>query len=294
MDLSVIIVSYNVREKLKKNLEAIFKSQGDFSFEVFVVDNNSIDGSADMVEEDFPEVKLIRNDKNLGFAKANNIAIKKSRSDFILLLNPDMQVFPETLFTSLIFAKKNPQAVVSSCLLIDSNNKTIKHVRRFPELLDQLAIVLKIPHIFPRVLKKYLYLDFDYNLAQKVDSVRGSFFFINKLEYQKLSKLDLPLLDERYFVWFEEVDFCRQVYKMGGQVWYNPKSFCIDYIGQSFSLLKRGRAQKYFCNSMLKYFKKWHPLWKYYILKFFWPIGRFFTIIFSFSLDIGKNILIKK
>ncbi|HOZ53076.1 MAG TPA: glycosyltransferase family 2 protein [bacterium] len=280
MDLSIIIVSYNVKEKLKKNLETLFASQGDFSFEVFVVDNASIDGSTEMVKEFFPQVKLIENDQNLGFAKANNLGINKSNGDFILLLNPDMQVFSETLIDSLIFAKKNKQAVVSSCLLVDSENKTIKHVRRFPKLIDQLAIVLKLPHVLPRVVSSYLNSDFDYNSAQKVDSVRGSFFLINKKSFQQISGLRLPLLDERYFVWFEEVDFCRQVYKMGGEVWYNPQAFCLDYVGQSFSLLKKGRAQKYFCDSMLKYFKKWHPSWQYYVLKFFWPLGKALAIFF--------------
>jgi len=217
MDLSIIIVSYNVKEKLKKNLETLFTSRGDFSFEVFVVDNASIDGSSEMVEEFFPQVKLIKNDQNLGFAKANNLAINRAGGDFILLLNPDMQVFPETLIDSLIFAKKNNQAIVSSCLLVDSDNKIIKHIRRFPRLLDQLAIILKFPHVFPNIIRSYLYSDFDYNSAQKVDSVRGSFFMINKKSFQKISGLRLPLLDERYFVWFEEVDFCRQVYKMGGR-----------------------------------------------------------------------------
>lgn len=294
MNLSIIIVSYNVREKLRKNLESIFASQFpksiNFSLEVFVVDNASVDASADMVEKEFPAVKLIKNKKNLGFAKANNIAIKQSRGEFILLLNPDMRLFPETLYNAWLFAQKNPQALVSSCLLIDSNNKAIKHVRRFPRLFDQLAVVLKLPHLFPKILRRYLCLDFDYNLAQKVDSVRGSFFMINKNSYQQLSGLDLPLLDERYFVWFEEVDFCKQVQQMGGEIWYNPDAFCLDYVGQSFALLKRGRAQKYFSNSMLKYFKKWHPAWQYYILKIVWPVGKFLAFVFSVFAKKKKTI----
>jgi hypothetical protein len=287
MDLSIIIVSYNVREKLQKNLESIFNSQGDFSFEVLVVDNNSIDGSAEMVAELFPQVHLIKNDRNMGFAVANNMAIKKAVGNFILLLNPDMRLFPETLYSSLAFAQQNPQAIVSSCLLVDSNNKTIKHIRRFPKLFDQLAVLLKIPHIFPKILKSYLYLNFDYNLTQKVDSVRGSFFMINVGSFKKISEDERPLLDERYFIWFEEVDFCRQVYKLGGEVWYNPNTFCLDYIGQSFSLLKRGRAQKYFSDSMLKYFEKWHPRWQYQILKLAWPLGKLITFVFSVF---GKNV----
>lgn len=281
MELSVIIVSYNVKSKLEQNLSNIFKFYPDFSLEVFVVDNASIDGSAEMVAEKFPQVKLIRNEKNLGFARANNIAWRQSRGDFILLLNPDMLVFPETFYNSLTFARKHPQAVVSSCLLLDGNNKIIKHVRRFPAWIDQLLIILKIPHLFPVVLKSYLLPDFNYNLSQKVDSVRGSFFLINRAAYEKIISSDRPPLDERYFLWFEEVDFCRQVYKLGGEVWYNAQAFCRDYVGQSFSLLKRGRTQKYFSSSMLKYFKKWQPAWQYYLLRFFWPLGKFLTFVFS-------------
>jgi len=281
MDLSIIIVSYNVKEKLNNNLQALFKSRGNFSFEVFVVDNNSQDGSAEMVEKNFPQVKLIKNEDNLGFSRANNIAIKQSRGDFILLLNPDMQVFAETLEKSLNFAKNNSQAIVSSCKLVDEKNNIIRHVRRFPKFFDQLMIILKIPHVFPKILNKYLIFDFDYSQNQKVDSVRGSFFMINKNKFKELSGQNFPLLDERYFVWFEEVDFCKQIYQLGGEVWYSCQTECLDYIGQSFSLLKRKKAQKLFRDSMLKYFKKWQPRWQYFLLKIFWLIGMFFTLLFS-------------
>ena len=205
----------------------------------------------------------------------------QAQGDFILLLNPDMQVFAETLEKSLNFAKNNSQAIVSSCKLIDEKNNIIKHVRRFPKFFDQLMIVLKIPHIFPWVLNKYLISSFDYNQSQKVDSVRGSFFMINKNEFKKLSGRDLPLLDERYFVWFEEVDFCKQIYQLGGEVWYNPQAECLDYVGQSFSLLKRKKAQKLFKDSMLKYFQKWQAKWQYFLLKYFCLFGTFFTLLFS-------------
>lgn len=281
MDLSIIIVSYNVREKLKNNLQSLFKSRGNFSFEVFVVDNNSEDQSAKMVEEGFPQVKLIKNKENLGFSKANNIAIKQSGGDFILLLNPDMQVFENTLEKALEFAKENPQAVVSSCKLVDEKNNIIRHVRRFPKFFDQLMIILKIPHVFPKILDKYLVSNFNYDQSQKVDSVRGSFFVINKNKFKELSGQDLPLLDERYFVWFEEVDFCKQIYQLGGEVWYNSQAECLDYVGQSFSLLKRKKAQKLFKDSMLKYFQKWQAKWQYFLLKYFWLFGTFFTLLFS-------------
>jgi GT2 family glycosyltransferase len=270
MDLSVIIVSFETKEKLRHNLESLFLSEGDFKFEVFVVDNNSIDGSAQMVARYFPQVKLIRNQSNEGFAKANNSAIKEAKGDFILLLNPDMKVFPDSLYQAFLWAKNNKQAVVSGFHLISESGETIYHVRKFPRLFDQLMIVLKIPHLFPKVLNSYLEEKFDYSKAQKVDSVRGSFFLINREAYFKLTGNDRPYLDERYFVWFEEVDFCRFVKSRGGEVWYSPQASALDYVGQSFALLKRKKAQTYFKDSMLKYFSKWGKKYEVFCLKFAW------------------------
>ncbi len=288
MDLSIIIVSWNVKEKLKENLLALFKSEGDVSFEIFVVDNNSHDGTAEMVKKEFSfnGVKLIVNAENLGFAKANNQAIKQARGEFILLLNPDMRVLPDTLSNMVKWMRNNKQASVAGCRLIDEQGNTIKHVRKFPTIWDQLAIVLKLPHIFPNVLNKYLRVDFDYLKPAEVDTVRGGFFMINVGALRAM-----PLLDERYFLWFEEVDFCRQVYEKKarlrpafcgtaarqGEVWYTPAAECVDYVGQSFKQLPRGKTQKYFRDSMLKYFKKWHPAWQYRLLKAIWPIGMFIT-----------------
>jgi GT2 family glycosyltransferase len=275
MDLSVIIVSWKVKEKLQANLEALFNSQGDFSYEVLVVDNNSEDGTVEMIKNNFPQVKLIANLENLGFAKANNQAMKQAGGNYILLLNPDMLVNPDTLDKALTWAKNNQQATVSSCRLIDEKGKTIKHVRNFPSLFDQLMIVLKVPHFLPFVLNKYLFSNFNYDKDAKVDSVRGAFFLINKKVWSEISGTNLPLLDERYFIWFEEVDFCKQVYQNGGEVWYSPDATCLDYVGASFGQIKVNTKQKYFQESMLKYFQKWHSFLEMMILKLFWQIVTF-------------------
>ena len=281
MDLSIIIVSWNVRERLRKNLKAIFNSAGaqNFVSEVFVVDNNSEDGSTEMVKNEFPRVKLIVNKKNLGFAAANNQAIKKAKGDLILLLNPDMRVFPDTLANMIKWMWENKQAVVAGCHLIDKKGNTINHVRRFPTVWDQLAIILKLPHIFPNILNKYLRNDFDYSRSAKVNSIRGGFFMINTKEIS-----ELPLLDEQYFLWFEEVDFCKQIVRthhgaFKREVWYTPTAKCVDYVGQSFGQVNTMRKQKYFRDSMLKYFKKWHPAWQYRILKIAWVVGMFIAFI---------------
>ncbi|MFA6170866.1 MAG: glycosyltransferase family 2 protein [Patescibacteria group bacterium] len=274
MDISVIIVSWNVKEKLKKNLKALFSGQEGISSEVFVIDNNSRDNSAEMVEKEFPQVKLIANKDNLGFAKANNQAINKSRGKYILLLNPDMRVMPNTLYSMVKWMDSRPEAGVAGCRLVNERGETIPHVRRFPALLDQLAIIFKLPHFFPGVLNHYLFKNFDYSKEAAVDSIRGSFFMIRRETMDKIGGLD-----ERFFIWFEEVDYCRRVKNAGLKVMYTPSASSIDYVGQSISQVSRGAAQKYFRGSMLKYFEKWQPAWQYWILKLAWPVGQALTFL---------------
>lgn len=274
MELSVVIVSWNVKERLKENLAALLKSEGDIPFEVFVVDNNSHDGSAAMVLAEFPTVKLLANKENLGFAKANNQAIKLASGRFILLLNPDMRVRPDTLKNIWLWMENNIPVTVCGCKLVDEAGHIVKQVRRFPRLFDQLMVVLKIPHLLPGVISGYMNNSFDYSRAAKVDSIRGAFFLINRERYRKLSGLEKPFLDERYFVWFEEVDFCREVYRLGGEVWYTPTAECVDHVGASFAQLPKGQAQDYFRDSMLKYFQKWGTDREYRILRAAWKVIR--------------------
>ncbi len=283
MKLSIIIVSWNVRDKLRKNLEAIYRSKADFDFEVFVVDNNSSDGSADMVAQEFPQVNLIKNEVNNGFARANNQAIKMARGQYILLLNPDMLLNENTLENMLNWFLANDNVFVAGCHLLDEQGSTLPHVRRFPTIWDQLMIVLKIPHLAPGVLDGYLRKDFDYSKDARVDSVRGGFFMINCKNFS-----ELPLLDERYFLWFEEVDFCKYVKQIGGEVWYTSAAKCTDLVGQSFGQVNRLKTQKYFRDSMLKYFSKWHGTYSFLILYLAW-IPMIILAWFIDSLNIKRR-----
>ncbi len=268
MKLSIITVSYKVKDLLMENLACIFKNTSGFDFEVFVVDNDSGDGSVEMVKNEFPQAKLIANNKNVGFAAANNIAIKQAKGEYILLLNPDMRIFPDTLAKMLSWMEEHPQAGIASCKLVDGNEEIIPHVRRFPRFWEQSAIALKLPRIFPGILNKYILKNFDYDNEAEVDSVRGSFFMIRKEVIEELGGLD-----ERYFIWFEEVDYCKQAKKAGWKVMYTPVPRCLDYVGKSFVQVPKGKTQKYFRDSMLKYFRKWHPAWQYWILKLLWVPG---------------------
>lgn len=273
MELSVIIVSWNVKDRLRENLAALFASTVG-GFEVFVVDNASHDGTAAMVREEFPQVSLIANSENLGFAKANNQALRRAVGKYALLLNPDMRVESDTVSQMLAWAKSHPQATVCGCHLVDEAGRTVLQVRRFPRFWDQLLITLKVPHFLPSAVDGYLEKGFDYAQATKVDSIRGAFFLIDRESWRQLSGGQDPLLDERYFVWFEEVDFCRETYRLGGEVWYAPAARCVDHVGASFRQLPLGTSQAYFSDSMIKYFAKWEAPWQARLLAFAWRLVR--------------------
>jgi hypothetical protein len=161
---------------------------------------------------------------------------------------------------------------VVGCQLKDENGRIVKSVRHWPHFGDQLAIALKLPHLCPKILDRYLWRDFDYTKAAKVDSVRGSFFLIRRSALDKLG-----FLDERFFVWFEEVDYCRRAQAAGLEVWYTPAAESTDYVGQSFKQWPHGQAQKIFATSKIKYFKKWHSAGSAAILAVGWTIGGFFV-----------------
>lgn len=275
MKLSIVIVSYKVKDLLRKNLNHLLKSDIGSDFEVFVVDNNSGDGSAEMVKNEFPEVKLIANSENLGFAKANNLAIARAGGEYILLLNPDMRVFPDTLKKMISRMDSRPDVGIAGCKLITEKGEVVPQIRRFPTLKDQLAVTLKVPHLFPGVLKRYIPEDLDYETEQEVDTIRGSFFMIRRRMIEEIGGLD-----ERYFIWFEEVDYCKEAKKAGWKVMYTPAAECVDHVGKSFAQVPKGKTQKYFRDSMLKYFRKWHPTWQYWVLRIAWAP---FSFLFGFK-----------
>ena len=254
-DCSIITVSWNVKQYLQESLEAVFfATGGTVSFEVFVVDNNSTDGTRAMLREFAgrePRLCVMFNNTNVGFARANNQAIEQARGRYVLLLNPDMRVFPDTLQKMVAWMDAHQRAGVAGCHLVTEAGETVPHARRFPGLWNQLAIVLKIPHLFPRALDRYLMRDFDYTKEARVDSVRGSFFLIRR------EALRVGLLDERFFIWFEEVDFCKRMRSAGWEVWYTPVARCVDRVGRSFALVSGYQKQKMFLDSMYRYFEKW-------------------------------------
>ncbi|MBI5023121.1 MAG: glycosyltransferase family 2 protein [Candidatus Magasanikbacteria bacterium] len=279
MQLSVITVTWNAGEKIREQMQSVRDGCEKISFEQILVDNGSKDNTAEIVKS-FPHAKLIANTENTGFAAANNQGVKIASGDFLLFLNPDMLVSPCSLDKLVEWLKQHPDAGMVSCKLIDTdgNFKPEAGPRRFPTVWDQSALLLKLPHIFPRILDKYLMKDFEPDKEQEVDSVRGAFMLVRKEIVEQLGWA----FDPRYFIWFEDVDLCREVKRLGYKVIYTPIVSCVDYVGQSFIKQEILWKQKNFTASMLTYFQKWEPWLKWGIIWLLRPMGIAFTLIMGF------------
>ena len=223
------------------------------SFEVFVVDNASIDDSARVVRENFPEVKLIVNAKNEGFAKANNQGIKKSSGEYILLLNPDTEIFNNAFLKMIEVFKEDEKLGILGPKLLNSDKSLQPSIRRFPTLFSQTLILLKIHHFLPnlKTFKKYFARDFDYSREQSVDQVMGACFMVRR----KILK-QVGFLDEKFYIWFEEVDYCKRAKKAGWNVVYTSNAEIIHYGGRSFQQKLSLEKQKIFNKSLRYYFSK--------------------------------------
>ncbi len=257
---------------LSECLFSIFQQNFNFSFEVIVVDNASTDGTVEMVKEVFPQVKLIVNSDNLGFAAANNLGLKVAQGRQLLLLNPDTCLIDNSLEEAVAFLNSQPQAGILGGKILNPNLTWQPSVRRFPRLLDHLLMMFKLHHLIP--LERYLALSLDEEAIQEVEQVMGAFFLIKR---EVLAKIGL--LDEKYFIWFEEVDFCRRAIKAGFKVYYYPGAQVIHYGGESFKQLGDFNKQWLFSRSRLRYLLRHHSFLAYSLILLLTPVSLFLSLI---------------
>ena len=266
MDISVIIVNWNVRDLLRRCLASIEKYRGILSVESIVVDNASTDGSASMVQKEFTGVKLFRMPKNLGFARANNRALAKAQGRYLFFLNPDAELTPGALEALVAYMDAHPEVAVAAPR-IENPDGTYQRgsIRREPTLSSQLLIILKLSHLLPRVhaLQRYYYADFDPAREQMVDQVMGSAMFFRR------SALDtVGYFDEKFFLWFEEVDLCRRVRQSGAAICYLPQARVIHHGGASFRQEVLITKQLIWYRSVVHYFYK-HFGWRHAVVLWF-------------------------
>lgn len=271
MDVSIITVTWNSKKLIQEQITSILKGCREISCEHIIIDNDSSDGTYEYIKQQFPHVKLLPNHTNLGFAAANNRALSVAHGDFFLFLNPDMRIEPGSIDILVHWMKQRPDVAIVSPKLIDEHGQLNAEAlpRRFPKLWEQVALILKLPHLFPRILDTYLMKDFDPQKEQAVDSVRGSFMLMRK----ELVTARGWAFDPRYFIWYEDVDICKEATQLGYSVVYTPIVSAVDYVGQSFKQRTTVWKQRHFTKSMLVYFKKWEPWYVWIWIAAVRPLG---------------------
>ena len=229
LDLSVIIVNYNTRNLLKKCLESIYVEKGKLSIEVLVVDNHSTDGSARMIKEKFPEVKLIENRENRGFAAAVNQGLEKGMGKYLLLLNPDTVVVNKTLELMVKFLDENPEVGIVGPKLLNPDGSLQPSCRSFPNPIKDFILFCEILPLLPRTRKHHRFISeiWSHSYQSEVDYLIGACFMFRRQVIE-----DIGLMDDSFFVYSEEKDYCYRL-RDSWKVVFLPEARVIHYGGQS-------------------------------------------------------------
>mgnify|MGYP002624495518 FL=1 len=262
MKVSVIIVNYNHKYFPKLAVEALEKSKGSFDMEIIVVDNASTDPeSLEFLEKAHEDKRLVlvRQQKNVGFGRGNNIGAKVAEGDYIFIHNPDVQVGEKSIQQMVDYLEKHDDVGILGPQLVYSSGKVQESCRRhmgFFDLVLNRTFLGRLP-VFKRRVKRYLMEDFDHSKVQEVDLLTGAAMMIPKKVWQ-----DVGGFDERYFLFMEDFDLCREVAKAGYKILYYPEAKLEHYqkrLSQGSSFLKTLRKKVFWLHvsSALKYFWKW-------------------------------------
>lgn len=235
LDVSIVIVNWNGCELLSRCLQCVERTIRQSTYEVFVVDNDSTDGSQDMVRRDFPKVKLIANSENVGFARANNQAMQIAQGRYILLLNSDAFVKDNTVDHMVNFMDHHPDAAMSSSKLLYEDGRLQPSCARFPTLLSELIIAFGLDKLFARskFFGSYMMTDWDYNSTRPVEVIMGAFMLV-RTELVR----EIGMLDEAFFMYSEEVDWCYRFHQAGWKVYFVPDVETIHIWGGSSNAVK--------------------------------------------------------
>lgn len=252
--VSVVIVSWNAQNYLEECLNSLNEEVCKYPMEIIVVDNASSDGSPDMVLDKFPHVKLIRNAENLGFAKANNIGIRESSGNYIALVNSDVHVLSNCITLLVKHCALNPEIGMAGPFIIGGDGKQQRSCRGFPGLWNMLCRALALDVIFPKSkwFGGYFLTFWNHDTCSQVDILSGCFWLVRKKALD-----DVGLLDESFFIYGEDMDWCKRFWASGWSIMFFPDAEAIHYGGASSSIapvrffIEKQRAD-------LQYWKKHH------------------------------------
>lgn len=252
VDLSIVILSWNVRDLLRQCLESVASGRP-LSAEIIVVDNASGDGSVEMVRAEFPAVRLIANQANRGYTGGNNDGIAAATGRYVMILNPDTRVLNDALAAMVAYADAHPDVGVVGPQLLNPDGSVQSSRRRFPTLMTGLFESTWLQPLAPRdVLRRYYVLDQPDDAIQEVDWLFGACFLVRRQVIQQVG-----VLDEGFFMYSEEMDWCRRIRQAGWKVVYLPEAQVIHYGGKSSDQVAAQR-HIYFQTSKVRYFRKHH------------------------------------
>jgi len=267
VDLGVLIVSYNTRELLRNCLNSIYQKTGGIRFEVMVVDNGSSDNSVRMIREEFPQVKLIENRENLGFARANNQAIRQSGARYLLLFNPDTSFKAGSPHKMIKFMDDHPDVGILGCKILNTDGTIQPSNSSFPNLFTEFLRAFQVKKLIPgaglrekigqkwsgmlgSTLREYLRVYWDSERIREVDWVSGACLLIRRGVIEEVG-----LLDENFFMYYEDADWCYRMREKGWKTYYFPFFEVVHYVGKSDSRFSpRTFVERQ--RSMYHYFKK--------------------------------------
>lgn len=252
MNISIVVVNWNVKDYLRRCLTSIYKFTKDLEFEVFVVDNNSSDGSQVMVREDFPQVRLIVSPENLGFARGNNLALESCRGRYIIILNPDTELVDNGFKEMALFMEANPSVSVLAPRLIYPDGSLQRSCRNLPTVLMDFWESLYLNEAFPRsnVFNRYLMGMWEHNCPREVDQPYGACLMIRDEVLKKIG-----FFDGRFFMYYDEVDLCYRIKMAGGRIYYLPRIEVIHHSNKS-SNQDSLKCECYKAKSRLLFFQK--------------------------------------
>ena len=268
INLSVVILNWNVRDLLRQCLESVVRDDGPANrhqplfTEIIVVDNASSDGSVEMVRAEFPAVRLIVNAANRGYPGGNNDGIAAAQGRYVLILNPDTQVVGDALSALVAYADGHPDVGVVAPQLLNTDGSVQSSRRRFPTMMTALFESTWLQSVAPRgVLRYYYMLDRTDDETQQVDWAVGACLLVRREVIDQVGTLD-----EGFFMYSEEMDWCRRIKQAGWKIVYLPTAQVIHHMGKSSDQVMAQR-HIYFQTSKVRYFRKHHGKWAAALLR---------------------------
>ena len=265
MRLSIVFLNYNTRDLTRQALNSVLAAAEGLAVEIFVVDNASVDGSADMVAEEFPQVKLICNEANVGFAAGNNVALRQVTGEYVLLINTDTIVRRDALRTMIEFLDAHPEAGACGCKILDPDGTLQLDSRRgFPTPLAAFCKMSGLSRFFPKhpLIAHYHMTYLDPEQTAEVEVLSGSCMMVRKAAMDQVG-----LLDESYFMYGEDIDWCYRFHQAGWKSYYVPTTSIIHFRGESGRgvplriLYRKSRAMSIFVNKHMARRFRFFPLW---------------------------------